>query len=73
LPNIYGNFRSDGRGWVPTGAFFINRTDSEAPSPGTSVNMDWIEFDASRCSSIYGNSNTVQPPAIQCYLEFYIN
>ena len=31
------------------------------------------DFDASRCSSIYGNSNTVQPLSVNCYLEFYLN
>ena len=29
-------------------------------------------FNASRSSSIYGNSNTVQPPATQVYLYFYV-
>jgi len=32
-----------------------------------------IKFNASGANSIYGNSTTVQPPAIQMYLEFYIN
>lgn len=31
-----------------------------------------IEIDASRSSSVYGNSNTVQPPATQMYLYFYV-
>ena len=31
-----------------------------------------INFDASLSSSIYGNSNTVQPPATQMYLYFYV-
>ena len=32
-----------------------------------------IGFDASLSNSIYGNSNTVQPLSVSCYLEFYIN
>ena len=63
LPNITGNFRSDERGWNPNGAFAKDSTANEAPNAGTSANMDWINFNASRSSSIYGNSNTVQPPA----------
>ena len=32
----------------------------------------YTKFDASRSSSIYGNSDTVQPPATQMYLYFYV-
>lgn len=31
-----------------------------------------LKLDASRSSSIYGNSSTVQPPATQMYLYFYV-
>ena len=31
-----------------------------------------IRLDASRSSSVYGNSDTVQPPATQMYLYFYV-
>lgn len=31
-----------------------------------------LRFAASRSNSIYGNSNTVQPPATQMYLYFYV-
>ena len=31
-----------------------------------------MNFDASNSNSIYGNSNTVQPPATQMYLYFYV-
>lgn len=30
------------------------------------------DFNASRSSSIYGNSDTVQPPAVQTYLYFFV-
>ena len=40
---------------------------------GDSNPYDIYTFDASHSSSIYGNSNTVQPQSIQCYLEFYLN
>jgi len=32
-----------------------------------------IGLDASLSNSIYGNSSTVQPLSVNCYLEFYIN
>ena len=36
----------------------------------TSTTIDQIQFDASKSSSIYGNSSTVQPPAVT--MRFYI-
>lgn len=38
-------------------------TDVKAGEHGTGHGGIWIDFDASRSSSIYGNSDTVQPPA----------
>lgn len=71
LPNITGecgSFGGEFRGnvgndatsalWITTG---VNKnTGADSNSGIRSVNMD-----ASRCNSIYGNSTTVQPPAIQ--------
>ena len=53
------------------GAFdyeYVGRTD-----PGNVVGwigLNKIIFDASRCSSIYGGSTTVQPPAVT--VRYYI-
>lgn len=63
LPNITGNFVAVFRGNPVSGAF------SDLGSGGhTKAKTDWdgqnIFFDASRCSSIYGRSSTVQPPAV---------
>lgn len=63
LPNITGKFVAVFRGNPVSGAF------SDLGSGGhTKARTDWdgqnILFDASRCSSIYGRSSTVQPPAV---------
>lgn len=63
LPNITGKFVAVFRGNPVSGAF------SDLGSGGhTKEWTDWdgqnILFDASRCSSIYGRSSTVQPPAV---------
>lgn len=63
LPNITGKFVAVFRGNPVSGAF------SDLGSGGhTKAKTDWdgqnILFDASRCSSIYGRSSTVQPPAV---------
>lgn len=62
LPNITGSVGGVDRvGTGQDGAFYLG---SNLSSGGTTSNS-WnnIEFDASRSNSIYGNSNTVQPPA----------
>lgn len=63
LPNIEGGIRTTEYGWVPTGAFYIESTQNQGVQGSTSTQNDWVKFDASRSSSIYGNSSTVQPPA----------
>lgn len=64
LPNITGTF-----GGVrdvantPTGAFYRDGISSQ--SPGAGSNTSQIALNASRSSSVYGNSDTVQPPAVK--------
>lgn len=77
LPNITGDFKvgSDMQhdGFVDgSGAFYAgNSMGSPYTAQGAQTrNMPMIAFDSSRCSSIYGNSNTVQPKSIE--LSFYI-
>lgn len=66
LPNITGTI-STKAAWQnggSNGAFKDHIVHSEWV--GGSYNQSWNEyatFDASRCSSVYGASNTVQPPA----------
>ena len=48
---------------MATGAFYyIGQTASTMD--GTNHQLDRVGLDASRSSSIYGASNTVQPPAL---------
>lgn len=62
LPNITGTFVAVYQGNPVSGAF------SSKSGGHTKARTDWdgqtILFDASRSSSIYGNSTTVQPPAV---------
>jgi hypothetical protein len=76
LPNITG-----GATWyykqenaTMNGAFaFISQT-STAGLQGSSRSTQGysFDFDASRSSSVYGNSDTVQPKATEMYLYFYV-
>lgn len=70
LPNITGNFNfQDGSNRniavQATKAFKLGSqvTTGGATATGTITRYNGISFDASRESSIYGNSTTVQPPA----------
>lgn len=82
LPNITGGFRNDGNKnnnsgliWGTSGAFSATSQSSIAvytPSSSATVSTAKISFDASGSNSIYGNSTTVQPPATQMYLYFYV-
>lgn len=50
---------------TPTQIGAIERTATDyRPSSGSVGSFQYIDFDASRSSSIYGNSTTVQPPAV---------
>ena len=72
LPNISGEFSFggavgntyDGAGGGFSGAFYPARQLSGRLSYGSSGNSYNSGFNASRSSSIYGNSSTVQPPAL---------
>jgi len=58
LPNITGYL--DGTAYAGSGAFSDAGWNANGGHDGDTRNMN---FDASLCSPIYGNSNTVQPPA----------
>ena len=75
LPNITGGLGYiGGSQWkapTPTGAFNGTRGGNMGFSNGGSGNwVDNVTFDASRSSSIYGKSNTVQPNAVT--LRFFV-
>lgn len=65
LPNFSGTFRTDYAS--PTGDITaVNQTFSSGISGSSSTNTDYVvTVDLSNASSIYGNSNTVQPQTIK--------
>lgn len=63
LPNITGATGATGKGtpgYNVSGAFY---TDGSSNACSDSTISACLKFDASRSNSIYGKSNTVQPPA----------
>ena len=80
LPNITGSFNnipSASRGGDSTTTGCVTRSSKSTADVsyyGADYRPSQLTFsiDASRSSSIYGNSNTVQPPATQMYLYFYV-
>lgn len=73
LPNITGKF-----GWGASGLFEVAdgafsgipkaSTNGIFSDPGDPTAYKQAQLDASRCSSIYGKSSTVQPPAFFVYI-----
>jgi len=69
LPNITGHIQAGRRnGSNRTDGAFAE--DKQIDGFALSVDKDsgWYSFNASRSSSIYGNSTTVQPPALTCLI-----
>ena len=69
LPNITGSFMpSDGLNTTSTGCVYDTKSTGYSEAGGT-PNVPFGEhtynIDASRSSSIYGNSDTVQPPSVK--------
>jgi hypothetical protein len=69
LPNITGNISAN-RGWgrdglSATGAFQASGSAAMSDTINGYNNANNVTFDASRSSSIYGNSTTVQPQTIK--------
>lgn len=72
LPNITGTFGlPEDRQSYTTGVFDTNE-QSNYNTSDTSGNGKIISFDASRSSSIYGNSTTVQPQTIKAFVYIVI-
>lgn len=80
LPNITGNFdipsyNTNDISVVSSGAFQSAKNGASARAIGYADQgyaRTRTTIDASRSSSIYGNSTTVQAPATQMYLYFYV-
>lgn len=69
LPNITGTFqtRYPWNGAIVTGAFTSPTTGeptSVQAAASTQLNYNTVSFNANKSNSIYGNSTTVQPPAL---------
>lgn len=74
LPNITGDFNAGGV-WTryASGAFKVPTAEVGGDGPsGNGSSQTRYTFDASRSSSVYGASQTVQPPATEMYLYFYV-
>lgn len=69
LPNITGVIDYP-RAGTPSGAFAFGGNREYTTGGGKGATFDYANFNASRSSSIYGNSSTVQPQTIKCY--YYI-
>jgi hypothetical protein len=64
LPNIKGEFvAANSNAPAGSGAFTVKSTGDGKGWDGTAAMRSTYSFDATRSSSIYGNSTTVQPPA----------
>lgn len=64
LPNITGvSCWAATSAYSPSGAFYPTSTSKYSLSSGIAETVTAEGFNASRANSIYGNSNTVQPPA----------
>lgn len=80
LPNITGNVSGFSIGaqfdnTPPTGAFIGSSKISTGANTWGSSNGDraQVNFNASQSNSVYGKSNTVQPPAIKVYMWRRVN
>ena len=67
LPNITGSYVSisDSRKYIVSDALYKGAYGAYSYASATRTEGYGIGFDASRSNSIYGNSTTVQPPAIK--------
>ena len=71
LPGLIGQINIGALLNLASGVF--NRTDVAVNRAGTDrTDSSTLHFDASRSNSIYGNSTTVQPPAIalNCFIKY---
>ena len=71
LPNIAGSFQTrypwDSAAAVATGAFeYPPASDPTYAQQGTNTKLNYnsVSFNANKSNSVYGNSTTVQPPAL---------
>ena len=68
IPNITGTIGLDSDSGSQSGAFY--RSGNRSGADGWDSSNPQVTFDASRCSSIYGKSDTVQVPSIVCIAQY---
>lgn len=71
LPNITGIYPQNALD-VNNGCFYISDVTNGYSSSPRAQSIKQLGFDASRSSSIYGNSNTVQPPSSNKLLYYVV-
>ena len=75
LPNILGNLHQFAHGNASAatdGAFRTTYTSANGGTAGSGLSYDVTTFDASRCSVLYGNSDSVMPASINIYVIIYL-
>jgi hypothetical protein len=73
LPNITGTIKADTGNVGATGAFTHTATENDPIVGNWGATTRTYSFNAANSNSIYGASTTVQQPATQMYLYFYIS
>lgn len=72
LPNITGSFSNTPSNTNAYSGAFRRGGNGQTFGNGNDQRGSDTSFDASRSNPIYGSSTTVQPPATQMYLYFYV-
>lgn len=72
LPNITASWENRGASASASGAVNVTTRSWGNRDASDGQNSGAYTLDASRSSSIYGNSTTVQPKATEMYLYFYV-
>ena len=72
LPNITGSFREAGNSKITSGVFYQKQQYGGWTNGGTGGYTQDIAMDASLASSIYGNSDTVQPNAVKTVIYMVV-
>lgn len=72
LPNITGSFYALDQANEYSGAFYRGGSKSGSYGGSGTYTYQQQKMDASRSNALYGASTTVQPPATQMYLYFYV-
>lgn len=71
VPNITGEFgANEDHGDYASGAFYVSSPNNRVGSGANDNDNATIYFDASRCSKVYSDVDTVQPPTLQQIIQY---